>query len=76
MTYNMKLGCPYRQKSKKKKNQLKNIKKNESQFGLILQIYYLGYETGVTLLKTNPKNEEARFLIKQTLRDEIEKKIN
>ena len=75
MTYNMKLGCPYRQKSKKKKkNQQNNIKKNESQFGLILQIYYMGYEIGVTLLKTNPKNKEARFLIKQTLRDEIEKK--
>ena len=60
----------------KKKKLAKKLKKNESQFGLILQIYYLGYETGVTLLKTNPKNKEARFLIKQTLRDEIEKKIN
>jgi hypothetical protein len=34
----------------------------------------MSYEIGVTLLKTNPKNKEARFLIKQTLRDEIEKK--
>jgi hypothetical protein len=34
----------------------------------------LGHETGVTLLKANLKNKEARFLIKQTLGDKNEKK--
>jgi hypothetical protein len=28
----------------------------------------------VTLLKVNPKNKEAKFLIKQLLRDEFKKK--
>jgi hypothetical protein len=30
----------------------------------------------VTLLKINKKNKEVRFLIKQTLNDEIKNKIN
>jgi hypothetical protein len=50
------------------------LKKDRSRLGLIFHIYYPSQKTGVTSIKTNPKNKETRFLNKQLLRDEMEKK--
>jgi hypothetical protein len=52
------------------------LKKDQTKLGLICQIYDPGYETRVTLLKINLKNNEARFLTKQILRNEIEGKMS
>ena len=54
-----------------------SLQKNQSRLGLIFQICDPGHETGVTLLKANKKkNKKERFIIKQILRDKIEKRIN